>query len=326
MKTKSIFLCMVTAAALAGPIQSPKPMRNPPPPIITVPATASAPSSDAPAVLYTTAYTFQQQAVTSRVPLVSQEQAKAVIERFKAGYPKLAAPRMLIYVNRELVDQTSGLRIVGRKERTDGLKADLTPTGTPSAGPLGQNVTVVGNASLDSSNAALKGTSERVVGENTYEYRGGTNSSLADKQTVRDVERLMGRPLRLGGARITDQRVATQLLADRSVQEFLGTTGSALAAKDREALQHTADVVVEILISSRSLAVPGISGDLVHQVPDIQATAIRLVDAQILGQASSADILGPDRLAGRVARNYDVREITEAVALALMEDMMQAVQ
>jgi hypothetical protein len=140
------------------------------------------------------------------------------------------------------------------------------------------------------------------------------------------VERLMGRPLRLGGARLTDQRIATQILADRSVQEFLGTTGTAVAAKDREALLRSADVVVEVLISSRSLPVAGVAGDQIFEIPDIQATAIRLLDSQILGQASSADILGPDRLAGRIARNYDVREITEAVALALMEDMMQGIQ
>jgi len=326
MKIVSILLCFASTTALAGPIPQSKPRRNPPPPIVAVPATASVPAADLSASPGTTAYTYQQQPVTSRTPLVSQEQARAVIDRFKSGYPKLSAPRMVIYVNRELVDQSSGLRIVGRKEKTEALKTDLTPTGSPTTGPLGQNVTVVGNASLDGSNVALRGTSERVLGENTYEHHGGTNASLADKQTIRDVERLMGRPLRLGGARITDQRVATQLLADRSVQEFLGTTGTALAAKDREALQRTTDVVVEILISSRSLSVPGISGDVVYQVPDIQATASRLTDAQSLGQASSADILGPDRMAGRVARNYDVREITEAVALALMEDMMQGIQ
>ena len=38
--------------------------------------------------------------------------------------------------------------------------------------------------------------------------------TLADRQTVRDVESLFGRPLRLGGAKIADQRIATQLMAN----------------------------------------------------------------------------------------------------------------
>lgn len=317
-----LWIPVVGGSLIAGPIERPKPMRNPPPPIVSVPATAPAPADPS----ATTAQSYQQQAIAGRAPLVSQEQARAVIDRFKAGYPKLSSPRMLVFVNRELVDESSGLRITGRKEKTDQLKSDLTPTGNAATGPLGQNVTVVGNANVDTTANPVRGTSERVVGENTYEHRDRPAPALADRQTVRDIERLMGRPLRLGGTRLADQRVATQLLSDRSVQEFLGTTGTAQAAKEREALLKVTDVVVEVLISSRSLVVPGVSGDAVLQVPDIQATAIRLSDAQILGQASSADILGPDRLAGRVARNYDVREITEAVALALMEDMMQAVQ
>ena len=94
------------------------------------------------------------------------------------------------------------------------------------------------------------------------------------------------------------------------------------ARKDREALAKVADVVLEILVSSREIIVPEVSGNRSYSVPDIQATAIRLEDSRILGQATASDILGQDRFAGRVVRNYDVREITEATALALMEDMM----
>ena len=323
MKSALLLLTLAATPLVAGPIQTSKPIKNPPPPVVAAPP--SGPHSPSTSASATTAFTYQQGVIASRAPLVSPEQARTIVDRFKAGYPKLAAPRMLIYVNRELVDDSTGLQLAGRTEKVETLKTDLTPTGSSAAGPLGQNVTVVGNASVDASNAPLRGSSEKVTAENTFSHRVRTNAPLADRQTVRDVERLMGRPLRLAGARLADQRVATQLLADRPVQEFLSTAGTPNAAKDREALMRNTDVVVEVLISSRALSIPGVSGDAVYQVPDIQATAIRLSDAQILGQASSADILGPDRLAGKVARTYDVREITEAVALALMEDMMQAV-
>lgn len=324
MKIVLVGFAISIASCLAGPIPTSKPNRNPPPPIVSVPTTVIA--TETPSLAGTTAHTYQQQPITSRTPLVTPEQARTIIDRFKNGYPSLAAPRMLIYVNRELVNESSGLRMTGRKEKVETFRTDLTSTSPSTTGPLGQNVTIVGNASVDQMPVPLKGTSERVTGENQYQHTAPTNAPLSDRQTVRDVERLMGRPLRLGGARIADQRVATQLLADRSVQEFLGSSGTIEAAKDREALMRTTDVVVEVLISSRSLVVPGISADQVHQLPEIQATAIRLSDAQILGQASSADIIGPDQLAGRIVRNHDVREITEAVALALMEDMMQGVR
>jgi hypothetical protein len=94
------------------------------------------------------------------------------------------------------------------------------------------------------------------------------------------------------------------------------------AAKDREALGKIADVAIEVLISSRSLTVPEVSGDATYTVPDIQATAIRLKDSAIIGQAAASDILGRDIQAGRIVKQFGVRDITEATALALMEDML----
>ena len=80
--------------------------------------------------------------------------------------------------------------------------------------------------------------------------------------------------------------------------------------------------MLEVLISSRNLPVSEVSGDKVYAVPDIQATAIRLHDARILGQATAADVIGGGASPGHVARNFGVREIAEATALALMEDML----
>jgi len=137
---------------------------------------------------------------------------------------------------------------------------------------------------------------------------------------VRDVERLFGRPLRMGGASLADQRIATHLLAGKPFEGM--TTDGEQARKDREALSKIADVVLEVLISSKNVQVTELSGDRTYATPDIQATAVRLSDSKILGQAASSDITG--RVAS--ARNFDVREIAEATALALMEDMTTGVE
>ena len=110
-------------------------------------------------------------------------------------------------------------------------------------------------------------------------------------------------------------------MADKPMDHFTTETGEA-ARKDREALSRVADVVIEVLISSRNLTVPEVSGDTTYAVPDIQATAIRLKDSAIVGQAAASDILGKGASAGRIVRQFDVRDITEATALALMEDML----
>jgi hypothetical protein len=128
----------------------------------------------------------------------------------------------------------------------------------------------------------------------------------------------------MAGASIADQRIATQLIGDRPLQSL--QTEAEQARKDREALSKIADVAVEVLISSRQITVPEVSGDKNYSVPDIQATAIRLSDSRVVGQVTASDIIGKDQYAGRIVRNFDVREIAEATALALMEDMLLNVE
>ena len=132
----------------------------------------------------------------------------------------------------------------------------------------------------------------------------GPAPTLADQQTVREIERLVGRVFRNAGAQLVDEQ----------------------GGKDRDALAKIADIAIEILISSRNVTVPQVSGDVTYPVPDIQATAIRLKDATIVGQAAASDVIGKGIQAGRVVQQYDVRDITEATALALMEDMLTGVR
>ena len=149
--------------------------------------------------------------------------------------------------------------------------------------------------------------------------------TLADRQTTRDVERLFGRPLRLAGVSLADQKTATQLLASHPVRADQPELDNEQARKDRQALAKIADAVIEILISSRTVTVQELSGERTLTIPDIQATAIRISDSKVLGQATSSDILGKEQNAANIARHYDVREISEATALALMEDMLLGV-
>lgn len=188
--------------------------------------------------------------------LIAKQTADGILEGFKKVYTAGEhAPRIVVYVNRALVDNSG--------------KA-------PAAAPL------------------------------------------ADQQTVRDIERLFGRAFRNAGATLADQKIAASLLPDQAGSRLVGDQ----AAKDREALAKVADIAIEVLISSRNLTVPEVSGDVTYAVPDIQATAIRLKDSAIIGQASASDILGKGVQAGRVIRQFDVRDITEATAIALMEDML----
>lgn len=324
MKTISVLsLLAIAASAYAAddPKSTPAPVEKPP-----IAVGAPAPGTEQ-------VYTYEQKPMAGRPVLIAPEQAKGLIDRFKTAYPKMGNPRIAMVVNRELVDEQSGLKLTGRTEKTQqnktelksDYKADPNAPAQPQAQtvPPGGNVTIVGNVNGLNRNVPGSGnvntSTEKVSTENKYTLKQRSEPALADKQTVRDVERLFGRPLRMAGARLADQRVAAQLLADNSTRS---QNESEAARKDREALSKVADVVIEVLISSRNISVPEISGEKIYSVPDIQATAIQLKDSTILGQATASDIIGKDRFAGNVVRNFDVREIAEATALALMEDML----
>jgi hypothetical protein len=282
-------------------------------------------------------YVYDQKPVTGRPVLIAPETAQALISRFKTNYTKLGSPRMVVYVNRDLVDESSGVKLAERKERVQSnttevkseYKADPNaPQSSTTTIPSASNVTIVGDVNGNRNNVPGSGNvntkTERSTQENTYRNTDRPAATLADKQTVRDVERLFGRPLRMAGATIADQRVASQLLEGRPLERLQAE--SEQTRKDRAALSKVADVAVEVLISSRNIVVPEVSGDKTYAVPDIQATAIRLADSRIIGQASASDIIGKDQYAGRIVRNFDVREIAEATALALMEDMLLNVE
>jgi hypothetical protein len=277
-----------------------------------------------------TRYRYEQQTPPGSAPLVKPEQAQSIIDRFRQAFPEPGQPRFLIFVNRELVEETGGLALTSRRESTvTRRRTDSSDVEVPAAGAGRPNVTVTagGNVTVNAADALpgkgeARSESEEVRRENRYRMSERPERKLADRQTVRDVERLFGRPLRMGGAALVDQRVAMDLIGERSLEDFLTASDQAAARKDREAIRRIADVVLEVLISSRDVTVTGLAADRVYQVPDLQVTAIRLEDFQIIGQATSSDVMGQGGSEGMTARNHAVPEITEATALALMEDML----
>ncbi len=256
-----------------------------------------------------------------RPVLITPEQARSVIDRFKAFYPKLGSPRVLIYVNRELVDEESGLKLASRSQSVHESQGSIT-----SDAPASKEVKV------DSPGVSVKTTgdgsrtntyiSQQASHDTSYKTQDPRKLSLADRQTMRDVERLFGRPLRMAGTKLADQRLATQMLDGRPISAFDVTADNEQSRKDREALKKVADVVIEVLISSREITAVEVSGDKTYSVPDIHATALRLSDARILGQATAADILGKGSQTADIVRSYGMNDITEVTVFSLMEDMM----
>jgi hypothetical protein len=275
MNARSALVALVAlGSAPFAPAQAPSRVTAPPPVAQALPRAANPDPG----------LTTQRVYGPANDTLIARQTAEGILEGFRRAYNVTDhAPRVVIYVNRALVDTTSGLKVTGRTERFETVEAK-----------------------------------QKLSGENTYQLKEAAALTLADQQTVRDIERLFGRAFRHAGAMLADQKAATSLLPEKAGSRLVGD----VAAKDRAALGSIADIAIEVLISSRNLTVPEVSGDTTYTVPDIQATAIRLKDSVIVGQASASDILGKGVQAGRVIRQFDVRDITEATAIALMEDML----
>lgn len=220
--------------------------------------------------------------------LIAPETAKAIAEKFRAAYGQASAPRIVVYVNRAIGAGESGLKLASRTEKV-----------------------------YESANGKDAPKTTTASSESTYTATDTPKPTLADQQTVREVERLVGRVFRLAGAKLADPHAAAALLADEPGVRLAGE-GS---AKERDALKQVADIAVEILISSKQLTVNRVSGEETLNVPDMQVTAIRLSDAAIIGQAAASDVLGGGHQAANVVRQFGMSDITEATAFALMEDM-----
>ena len=365
--------CLLGIASLplclqGGPPAPVKPMAPPPPPAVVTVNSAPATTAEVRSVVFTNTfvstntfvatntvivpvpappkqtYVYDQKLMGGKVSLVSAEQAKAIIDRFKAVYPKMGSPRLVIYQNRELIDEKSGLKLTGRTERSESSRgkvagefradpaAAVTSTNVSSVATVNAsgNITISGGVQAGGGINPGKGKgsykNEKVVNDNIYQNRDRVEVNLTQRMEIRDVERLFGRPLRMGGANLADQRVATQMVASQPVKTFVGATESEQTRREREALGKVADVVIEVLISTQDVVSTEVSGDKVYRLPDIHATAMRLKDAKVMGQASTFDIIGKPRYANWFLRNYGQgsivnQEIVEATALALMDDM-----
>ncbi|MEY4388072.1 MAG: hypothetical protein RLY20_3355 [Verrucomicrobiota bacterium] len=318
----------VMAAQGPEPIQKPDPSKQETPvPVAVAPAAPAQANAEG-------SYTYSQQPVAISRTLLSPDAAKQIAEGFKAAYPKLGSPRFLIYVNRELVDEQSGMKLSGRSESTSASRGSVKSNFEPGASGDGKPVNITAGGGVvvkgDVGGGVHLGKGEgsheheKVNASNSYRFKDKTQLTVEEKQNVRDVERTFGRPIRSAGAKLADQRVATQLIGDKPIQNFVVPTEGEAARKDREALGKITDVVIEVLISTREVKVMAVSGDKTYSVPDIQATAIRLSDSQIIGQASSDDVTG--RMPPVQLKNFTFGDVAEATALKLMEDMQKSAQ
>jgi len=302
-----------------------------PPPVSVAPPRASSAET----------FTYEQKPISGTMELISDEKAEQIVKKFRAAYKQLGSPRVLIYVNRELVDERTGLKLAGRTEKVISTQTEGSHefVADPKA-PQGSNtISVTVNPQVQAGrDATIMGVGTSVIpgkqtiskrddsqeNINTYAVREKPLESIKERNFVREGERLVGQKLRGAGVSLADQKIAAQLIADRPLSQFTTPTEGEQARKDRESLANVCDVVIELLAElDRKVVVTSISGDQMVTVPQVQLTAIRIKDSKIIGQASSDEFLGRrNARAVWISKNFRPNDIAEATALKLMEDIV----
>jgi hypothetical protein len=107
-------LLLAPLAAFLVPVVSAQSNRQPEPP---VPVTQAPPDRTPQQALITPPAGENQKVYGSQGALISAEAAQSLSEKFRAAYGQTQSPRIVIHVNRALVDSGAGLRLTGRTEK-----------------------------------------------------------------------------------------------------------------------------------------------------------------------------------------------------------------
>ena len=132
-----------------------------------------------------------------------------------------------------------------------------------------------------------------------------TERTSDERQMARDVEKLMGRPLRSAGVVVVEPRNGTITIGTAPTEDT------------------TAEITIEVLISNRPVNVTEVDGLKTYTVPEIHMTAVRVRDSRIIGQATSSDVINKAGGPAYAASHFTAQDITEVTTLALMDDMVQ---
>jgi hypothetical protein len=237
-----------------------------------------------------------------------------------------AGKRVIIYINRELITEKSRANLksvrelnvlntgdAASSERKDGQKLNTTVSSVT-------NIVDNTNSSSSSLSKNIQTTNSTSIELSEFEIAEARRESASEKKLIRDVERLLGRELRRHGFKLVDQRTANQLiggdfniLTDRVRMRIMDD-------KEREVIKKLADFVLEVIISDSVVPDREVSGaDSSFTIPEVRLTAIRIGDAQILGQFSSWDSISAQPKSS--LRTIGLNELVRVSALGLIEDM-----
>lgn len=240
----------------------------------------------------------------------------AVVESFLKLEKFDRSSRILIFINRDLINTKAGLRLEEKTEiiASGPAKVDVQANATQNS-PVDKSVST---ASVNSGSFTNVG----VVQLNKFKAGSENEQSIGSRRVERDIERFFSKELRRAGLKLVDQKIASQLIKEDPDKASGPTQSNNSVDKERQAIDRFADMVIEIIVSEQRYEDREVSGAVtVFSVPEIGATAVEVKTSQIIGQGSSADIFHDASITK--LRTIDLKEAARAAAIALLADIVE---
>jgi len=262
----------------------------------------------------------------------SNEYFNSVIELFRKTKSIKQDSRILLYINRELVDGKTGILLQEKSELvTSGVvqidakaieNLKVAGSATTNSGGTSTPSSIIGNLNAGGSQSnSIALTNQGVIQINKFKIGQQEEKSVDRKSFERDIERYFSKELRRAGLRLVDQGVAAQLILDDASKTLGSAQTNPIADRERQVINQLADIVIELLVTAQRFEDREVSGALrVIEVPEIRVKAIDLKTSQIVGQASSSDIF-EDFTFNQLGRIGN-REAAQAAAIALLADIV----
>ncbi|SDU16791.1 hypothetical protein SAMN05444156_2371 [Verrucomicrobium sp. GAS474] len=256
-----------------------------------------------------------------------------VLALFQDRYAKAKQPRLLIYINRDLVRDRGEMTTVTQVQNGTQVKGDAVPT--PGAGAtniqIGSNQSAPGSSSATSLNPTATGAGgERQESSSVaVRVKDGADKGVLpiNDYDARQVEELFTQPFFDAGARFLDQKISALLLKPfaEAGTRFLTAPETDKEKADIEALKKSADIVIEVMARKRVVVIPLPGGE--ERREDRIALTVTAIDLRqpglILARISTDTLFGFNGRDGeareRKAKKIVSAEIIDQAALALMQ-------
>lgn len=249
---------------------------------------------------------------------------REVVDQFCASYAKEQKPRLLLFVNRELLP-SQRLEVSVKTEKSTQVKGDAVDGASG-----GTNVQIGNNTQTHGGGIVMNPVQTGAGGEKketTTTYKAGSKPDLGtpalNEFDARQLEETFRRPYFSAGARFVDQRMAASLLKNFGLtgDRFLSPPSTDAERDAQDALKKSADIAIELLARHYDVTFPTPAGDTTVHRLDLVATAYDLKNpGVVIGQISSETLYGFNQPGG-TRRNVTDLEIIDQTALALMQQL-----